>query len=184
MKARIVDPIHRQYFNWLYDRVCLERDVESAISYTLVCDRMHGITFKALVPHDENRIADGAELRNDFLIETEGFQLDQIDVMYPTASVFEVLVGLAKRADFMVDMSEMMWFTKFLMNLKLDRYTDEYCLTKPTWRVSRILTTFNERTYGADGRGGIFPLRRPLNDQRRVELWYQMGAYMTENRMY
>jgi hypothetical protein len=178
------NPLHREYFNWLYNRVFAVKDVESQFSYTLVCDRMHTTIFKVLVPRDENRAADGAELRNEFLRKSNGHELDKVDVMYQDASVFEVLVGLAGRANRMMDLPEPDWFSIFLFNLSLDLYNDEYCLNRPTWRIGSKINVFNDRRYRADGGGGLFPLRRPVRDQRRVELWYQMGAYMTENKMY
>jgi len=36
------------------------------------------------------------------------------------------------------------------------------------------------RDYHADGRGGFFPLTNPDTDQTKVEIWYQMNAYVTE----
>jgi hypothetical protein len=173
-----------QYFNWLYDQVFAVRDVLSAYSYTMVCDRMHQIKFQALVQYDENRIAGGSELRNEFLKTSEAHLLYKTELMYEDASVFEVLVGLAKQANFMVEKTVADWFWIFITNLKLDGYTDQFVHNKPVYQIDRTLNKFNRRTYRANGVGGIFPLERPLTDQRRVELWYQMGAYMTDNHMY
>ena len=36
------------------------------------------------------------------------------------------------------------------------------------------------RTYDSNGYGGLFPLRNPREDQRKVELWYQLNAYLLE----
>ena len=38
-----------------------------------------------------------------------------------------------------------------------------------------------ERRYLEDGDGGLFPLKCPRKDQRRVEIWYQMSAWVIEN---
>jgi hypothetical protein len=46
------------------------------------------------------------------------------------------------------------------------------------------LHKLNNRTYSKLGKGGLFPLRSSAYDQRKVELWYQMAAFMTENHMY
>ena len=32
-----------------------------------------------------------------------------------------------------------------------------------------------------NGTGGLFPLKRPRVNQRRVEVWYQMSEYLMEN---
>jgi hypothetical protein len=36
------------------------------------------------------------------------------------------------------------------------------------------------REYDPDGRGGLFPLDGTHANQREVELWYQMQAYIIE----
>jgi hypothetical protein len=32
-----------------------------------------------------------------------------------------------------------------------------------------------------NGTGGLFPLKMPKVNQRRVEIWYQMSAFIEEN---
>jgi hypothetical protein len=39
----------------------------------------------------------------------------------------------------------------------------------------------NRRLYTTSGYGGLFPLEEPKEDQRKVEIWYQMMAYLGEN---
>jgi len=178
-------PLPSKYFKWLYDQVVPVDEVDGMSSYWLVCVRMHELPFKALVPHDDNRIAEGAELRAEFM-DTTGLEiLDWVVLMFPDATVFEVLVALAKRANLMIEMTEQKWFQIFLQNLKLDLYSDWYCAHHSTGRINRILGHFNDRTYRYSGHGGgLFPLTKPPADQRQVELWYQMGAFMTEHEMY
>lgn len=49
-------------------------------------------------------------------------------------------------------------------------------------RIQYRLNVINKRLYNEDGTGGgLFPLRHATQDQREVELWYQMMAYLTEN---
>lgn len=177
--------VQEAYFIWLYDRVFDVWDAASADSFTAVCSLMHQIAFTPLVEHDENRIAEAAGLRNDFHKQAGSMGPGELsDLMMPDASVFEVLVALAGRADFMVPLTQKVWFHIFIENLGLDKYSDQFCRSRSTWPIERIINTFNNRAYRSNGKGGIFPLRRPREDQRRVELWYQMGAYMTENAMY
>jgi hypothetical protein len=41
---------------------------------------------------------------------------------------------------------------------------------------------FLSRKYDYNGVGGIFPLRKGASeDQRNVEIWYQMQSYLMEN---
>ena len=146
---------------------------------------MHSITFMALVPHDDNRIVDGGDLRTHFARDSGLLEsLDEADTVYPDITIFEVLLAFARRAAFMVDWPVRQWFMTFIRNLELERYSDEFCLGHTEWPIDRRLKAFNNRSYGPDGRGGLFPLRYPKEDQRKVELWYQMGAFMTENNMY
>lgn len=175
--------VSQAYFYWLYEPFYDPTDPTSW--FMTVCTIMHNTRFTPLIPHDENRIADATELRNDFKREHRPLEpLEVADLLAPDASVFEVLIALAKRADFMVPLTPKVWFRIFLENLKLDTWTDDYCAGHSTWPVQRAVNAFNSRTYSKTGRGGIFPLRRPRDNQREVELWYQMGAYMTENSMY
>jgi hypothetical protein len=177
--------IEEAYFRWLYDLVYEIWDPRSAQSFTVISSLMHQVIFTPLVPYDENRVADAAELRNEFLKTAyKAGPAETANIMIPDASVFEVLIELGRKADFMVPLTAKVWFQIFVENLKLDKYTDQFCLTRSTWPVERAINRFNNRTYRADGNGGIFPLRRPKHDQREVELWYQMGAYMTDNSMY
>lgn len=178
--------LYKDYFDWLYGRVYGKRNVDPAISYTILCDSMNRLVFKDLVPHDANRIAEGTALRAEFLEQyTKQINaMDKIDLLMPDASVFEVLVGLANRADFQLDRGEPYWFQLFVSNLKLHIFTDLEFKASDSAKIERKLRRFNDRRYDEDGIGGIFPLRTPPADQRKVELWYQMAAYMTENDMY
>lgn len=152
---------------------------------TAVCRLMHQVEFSALVPYDENRIAVAAGLRNQFQKFAVSLGPGEIaDLMEPNASVFEVLIGLAAQADDMIPLTIQSWFSNFIENLGLDRYTDEYLERRSPWPAERIINTFNNRAYRPNGRGGIFPLKHPQHDQREVELWYQMGAYMTQEGLY
>lgn len=177
-------PMFRQYFHWLYDRVCAERDIESDNSYTLVADVMHRNKFQVIVPLDENRVADAAELRNGFVRTRIREPLDASSIIYPDATIFEVLVALALKAQIMVEIPMREWFAIFLENLDLRQFDDRFCLGGYPPIIGKRLKKFNERKYRPNGQGGLFPLKRPLQDQRTVELWYQMGAYMNENHLY
>jgi hypothetical protein len=43
------------------------------------------------------------------------------------------------------------------------------------------LAVLNKREYFPSGKGGLFPLENPREDQTKVEIWYQMHAYVMEN---
>lgn len=182
--------LNERYFRWMYDQICDDYNLDSPYSYTVVCEAMHQIVFRATVPHDDNRVADGLGLRNQFMC-TERYlpsPRELNDLMGPEASVFEVLVAFAKRINYNVVLSERTWFNIFVTNLGLADYNDGRFRTQNGWRIRRILDRFNNRAYREDGRGGLFPLK-PHNmavdgDQRDVELWYQWSAYATQQVLY
>ena len=173
------------YFCWLYDQVNETRNMESTQSYSTICDMMHRMKFRVIVKLDDNRVGDAADLRNTFNREAGVFSpLEEADLLFADASIFEVLVALAMRADRIVSITQYKWFMIFIENLGLEKWNDNYCLIHSTWPAQRILNKLNNRTYRRDGHGGLFPLRNPAHDQREVEIWYQMGAWINQNGMY
>lgn len=181
-----MNQLTKAYFDWLYERVFGIRDVVTRNNYTIICDAMHRFPFKSLVDYDENRIKDGTALREQFLRDYKRRVnvSDKVDLIMPDASIFEVLVALANRADFMMDHGEEFWFDIFITNLQLKEFNDMRYLARDATKIGRRLKRFNDRHYQPDGTGGIFPLKEPQQDQRTVELWYQMAAWMTENKLY
>jgi hypothetical protein len=179
--VRTTEPPATLYFRWLYHHAFEVYDIESPLSYTFVCDQMHQITFQATVPHDDNRRLDGLEFRQSF-VRLNPQRLYAERTGEPDATLLEVFVALASRASYMDGqaLSEREWFWIFVQNLGLNDFHDEACLTRTTGRVRRNLVRFNERRYHRNGRGGLFPLANASEDQRKVELWYQMAAYINE----
>ncbi len=135
--------------------------------------------FESTVPNDDNRIDDGKKLREEFG-DLTGLGVGP----YSPPTVLEVLIGVARRLDFILydfsdgDRSQIL-FWKLLKNLELileEQNEDD------TRQNEEIIVTFVERKYDFYGRGGLFPLyRRPKEDQRKVELWYQMANWVNEN---
>jgi hypothetical protein len=178
----VISSIPVQYFRWLYDRVCDVRDSQSYRSYQEVCDEMQRMKFKVIVPGDENRRSNGADLRDEFLDFIRNRDLDrQAEREAHQVSLFETLVSLSDEARLMTGESCVVWFSIFLQNTGLDHYPDVKMDVTAKLKVRRILRRLNDRKYGASGKGGLFPLNMPLQDQRDVELWLQMGAYVREN---
>ncbi len=44
--------------------------------------------------------------------------------------------------------------------------------------VQDIVTTFLNREYEPNGRGGLFTIRDAHRDMRNIEIWYQMHDYI------
>lgn len=173
----------RLYFGWLYDRVVREPR-ESPLGYVYVCNLMHQIKFDDRTPNDDNRSADGRELRRLFLIESQ-FQEDQYtEWLAEPATIFEVIVGLCLRADFQTELGDPWWFKQFMIHLNIDQYYNSVFTDRDSLKIEKILKRFNERTYSQNGHGGLFPLKHTARDQRGVELWYQMAEFLRENRLF
>lgn len=172
-----------KYFNWLYEKV---RPVEMVDldQYTKVSVLAHKIIFDWTVPNDDNRAAEGKELRYEFMEELGIHPPPDKEWMGIDSSIFEMLIALARRCDFIVEIGLHGWFDIFMKNLDLSFYNDENYIPSYESRVIRRLNKFNVRSYKPNGKGGLFPLESPRTDQRKVELWYQMSAYMAENKMY
>lgn len=129
------------------------------------------------VPMDDNRVADGMDLRVDFA-RLESIPSTRMPVLGP-CSFLEVLIALSRRMAFAAGGQAPGWAWQFLCNLELDRMSDPFTRTKDR-KTQEIMETVIWRSYSPDGRGGFFPLQRPDDDQTRLELWYQMHAYIEE----
>lgn len=172
--------IDDRYFEWLYSQVGSVRNRNPARSFWKLARKLYTTEFVWLVANDDNRVEDGKELRLEFMNE-QGF--DQVSPEWETlgCSVLEMLVALSRRAAFETDGSPVEWFGIFLGNLGLTPMRDDIFDNINPVIVAEILQTFIYRTYNPDGSsGGLFPLDHPYEDQRKVELWYQLAAYLLE----
>lgn len=176
-------PMDETYFNWLYEKI-RPSSKPGLTQYTKVCVIAHQIIFNWIVPNDDNRAAEGKELRYAFMEEIGINPPPDKEWMSLDSSILEMMIALAERCEFMITLGLPMWFDIFMGNMELDHYNDGVYMESDRFRITRMLTRFNERRYKPNGKGGLFPLQYPKRDQREVELWYQMSAYMAENKMY
>lgn len=150
------------YFLWLCGRVGCRSDSRDAGVLRL----LHNREFYSLVPHDDNRATDGLNLRREF------------DARLSNAPrVLEMMIALAERMAYQcMDSSNtstrLFWMMVANMGLTPGNAGNKY-----------IIATFLERVYLANGVGGLFPLRNPVQNQTEVEIWYQMMAYLEERRL-
>ena len=185
-RIRTLSEFESKYFDWLYQHVGALSDRNPSHSYFVLLETLHNREFTWSVPNDDNRIGDGAYLRERFC----DFVSDGYDFSGPqdSCSVLEMLLALAERLEFKaaytnLGYSEGDWFWSLLENLGITHYTDE-AYSVGDWVVQDVevvMDTLVHRQYGRDGRGGLFPLKRAKKDQRKVEIWYQMSAYLMEN---
>lgn len=171
------------YFNWLCDIVDAN---DSDHSFKNLMGVLFDIPFEGFVGNDINREEDGKYLRNEFA-DTHNY-LSYAPIEGP-CNVLEMMIGVASRMENLLwdpDFGDRTahWFWLMIQNLELDRLDDMH------WRgdssliyAEQTIDIFVHRMYDPDGSGGLFPLRKPSEDQRKVEIWYQMSAYIDENLM-
>lgn len=166
------EPIESEYFNWL----CAKVRKSPPPMYDDLFSILYQTEFVWVIPNDRNRAEDGKELRIDFLRELQ-WENDPGWFNEP-CSVLEMLIAFAKRAYFQTDRQTKDWFWEFIANLMLDdfRHVSQDQLSV----IEEILHTFVWRTYEPSGHGGIFPMRWPKHDQRRIEIWYQFNEYLED----
>lgn len=170
------EPIEEVYFNWLYSRVASVDVPTPSNSYWTLLRDLHATEFVWMVQGDDNRAEDGLDVRREFHNQVH---MDRNDPwMNENCSVLEMLIAFARTAEFnsLTDARE--WFWIFLRNLGLDELCDAQ--TGISRRVSEVMDVFIWRTYRRNGRGGMFPIQRTTNDQRKVEIWYQFCEYLID----
>jgi hypothetical protein len=131
------------------------------------------------VPNDDNRVADGTGLRNVYRHELGYESVEDLHLDNLKPSVLEVVVGLSIRLAFQTSRLADACAWELLKNLEFDRFYDPIGPRKANaLRVKLIMLV--QRRYYYNGEGGFFPLNDPKEDQRKVEIWYQMAAYINE----
>lgn len=144
--------------------------------------QLYTTEFVWLVPNDDNRAGDGTELRYEFMDDHQIVEVDP-DWLNEPCSFLEMMIGLARRMAFQVDGHQRDWFWHLMGNLDLQRCSDAYFNDTLAGVVSETVDRVIWRNYYFNGHGGLFPLDHPDRDQRKVEIWFQMQAYLIENDM-
>ena len=165
------------YFNWLCITINNRNYIELAWA-------LHLTKFQAKLPSDQNRGMDGMHLRVEFM-ERHG-ALGSSTNRGP-CTMLEFLIGIAKNMSFLMygnssDHRTAYYFWVLIRNLGLDKCRDDKWFDiNGDFFVEDAVHRILDRQYEPNGRGGLFPLRRPPQDQRQVEIWYQMHAWLNEN---
>lgn len=173
------------YLTWLYGLVSSVQNTNPENNHWNLLRVLYSTAFSGYVPNDDNRSSDGKELRFEFL-QTTGYPLyDPYGTWFDLdCSMLEMILALARRAAFEDEAlgSPVEWFWRMIHNLELDGYTDDIFEISIQEEVEEVLARVNNRTYMRDGSGGLFPLQKAKEDQRKVELWTQLSAYLLEGR--
>lgn len=171
-----------KYFEWLTKLV---RPEFNGKSYYLLVRCLYEKEFFSLVPFDENRAEQGIGLRAEASNETG---IDFVNKLsFGPCTVLEMMVVLAENMAYIMEGFEPFkngndWFWELVFNLGLEDYDDSrFLIGEAEPDVEEILERFLERRYEPDGTGGLFPLYDPKEDQRELDIYTQMHAYLQQS---
>ena len=170
------------YFQWLCKRV----GIPARKKYEKLAAELHRTIFRPgnAIETDANRANDGLQLRVDFM---ERYGAHGSSDNRGPCTMFEFLIGLARRMAFIMGeennpLHTSYYFWRMIENLRLKKLDDgRYDELNGDFFVREAVDRVLYRTYDADGNGGLFPLREAENDQRKVEIWYQMQQWLLES---
>lgn len=171
--------LDERYLTWLYSQVASVKVRARTRTHWKLFRQLYTTIFVSIVPYDENRIADGKELRYEFLAQCEEEQ-GSLEWMRLSCSMLELLIILSRQLAFEMDDDVKPWFWHLIEVLGLEQFNDREYDDHAQEAIAQTLDRVIWRNYSADGHGGLFPLRSPNGDQRQVELWYQLNAYLLE----
>lgn len=173
------------YFDWLCDLINLDESM-----YDWLIKDLYIIDFRWTMELDINRNRDGLLLREEFA----ELYPNGIGHRSNTASVLEVLIGLARRMDYVLEDDDKgdrtrIWFWEFIRNLGLGRFTNDYIESTSSVDfciddITQICEVWMNRDFKYDGKGSPFPLTTPLENQTHLDMIRQMNSYILERHMY
>ena len=183
------DIIKREYFNWMYYLMCDNRYFRRKRegSYKKLFKKLHNNYFVTIIPMDDNRAADGIDLRYRFGHEMK--YSDREIAAYldnQPCTVLEMIVALAIRCEeHIMEDSEYgdrtaQWFWNMIVSLGLGGMDDSHYTIQKAEYVEDCIERFLYRKYERNGEGGLFTVKHPKRDMRNVEIWYQMCMYLEE----
>lgn len=170
----MIPELDEEYFIWLVSQVSSVKSKVRSKTYWSLLGLLHEREFAWFVPNDDNRVEDARQLQCEFL---EAMGIDY-EPRHGICSFLEMMVALSRRLSFEVERQPRWWFWHLMHNLGLSEYTDARPFARS--EVTEVLDAVIWRTYSPNGVGGLFPLDRPREDQTKVEIWYQMQAYLIE----
>lgn len=159
---------------WYLDYLERQFEPDPGNTHRDLFEMMNQKEFVWFVPNDDNRVMDGLQIRADWL------KYDGPASELGPCSFLEVLIGVSRHIAFIIDEDTKAWARQLLINLDLNRMRDPLSRYKAK-KADAIMETVIWRTYEINGEGGFFPLIKPKEDQRKVEIWFQMSAYIIEN---
>lgn len=173
------EPIESLYFDWLVAKVTDPHARTPSQTYWKLLHELHSHEFIWNAPRDDNRAQDGVNLRGEFLTQS-GMEADP-EWFNVGCSIFEMIYALCRQAAFQDGRKPFEWFWEIMENLGLAELNDASSIQPDD--VEQVVDRLIWRTYDTNGAGGMFPLRNPFFDQRKVEIWYQLEEYLGEREI-
>lgn len=173
------EPLDELYFKWLYSLVASPRLKNPSRTHWSLLRDLYKKEFVWWVPNDDNRKEDGRDLRHEF-VELHDIEEPDPEWWDLGCSMLEMLIALSRRISFDAEGDPRDWFWHMLENVDLQKYTDNRYNDLARRDIDQALELIIWRRYSPSGQGGLFPLNHPREDQRNVELWYQVSAYLIE----
>lgn len=172
------EQIEHEYFLFL----CRLAGMGVTNNYSLLLSKLQHTEFIFFVPNDDNRAVEGVALRDVFSEEVDLDFAEWAHIYRAPCSVLEMMLALAYRMTGIVGIDDnTKWFWEMIYNLGFEEFTDdEYYFKGGHAAVGKTLELFMERRIDENGNGGLFPLRNPKENQREIEIWYQMNHYLSE----
>ena len=171
--------VKEKYWEYLMDRIGPHEE------FTELLYQLHRTPFRWPLAKDYNRVHETDMIRQYFCndMDINYHEIDGWDNQ--TVSFLELVIQLSRNCEEKVGAMETIhhrvWFGKFMDHLGLNRFDN---VRYDPEKVQEIVERCIERRYDRLGNGGLFPLKASKNDQRLVELWYQIAEYCFENYRY
>lgn len=173
----VYNTVESNYYSWLCEKVDPDGIYSKLLSQLYWSEK-----FKPLIERDENRAADGINLRYRYAVEMNiPYAIIANEIDHKDCSVLEMMIALAVKCEEEItynyelgDRTEK-WFWNMIKSLGLYEYDDWHY---NSIEVNHIITNFVSRKYSPDGRGGLFTINNYPGDLRTVEIWYQMCWYL------
>lgn len=167
------------YYGWLIRQCDLEYFVRTRNrTGNQIMKLLHNTEFKYYILHDDNRAADGINLRHEY---ADTYSLDGYgdEFFAKPCSVLEMLIALSIRVDKEIigdpsDPHPDEFFVVMFKNLGLN-----WCKTVSD--ADEKLNRWMCRRFRKDGTFGLFPVEHDPRDQRELDIWDQMNGYVYEN---
>lgn len=176
------DYIINEYFEWMTGIACGKR-FTGKVTYRKLLSFLHINQFRCVMQSDENRAADGVDLRWRFAVNI-GMENRNVwirDCLEGPCSVLEMMVALSIRTEETIMDNPAFgdrtgqWFWGMITNMGLGAMDDKHFDKRA---AEDILDSFMDRQYEANGEGGLFTIRNVGVDLTKVDIWTQLCWYL------